>query len=223
MTANLNMRNVQESVEDTSKVVMEYGRKAYLAYLGAWGMGYDGLKAVYKHPKVWVDKAEKRGKVVEKDLMKVFQAYQQDFPGEVAKLAEKAQSGAGDLYKSAESYAEDFAKKAEKTFAQVVRRNPEVAAVVEDIAVDAKAATKSVTVGARKAVDSVATDVEAVVESAVEAIWKGYDELGVKDIVAGLDNMDMKRLEELRKYEAGSKNRVTVMREIDARMQALTS
>ena len=51
----------------------------------------------------------------------------------------------------------------------------------------------------------------------------GYDELSVKDIAAGLEKKSMMQLEALRDYEVGNKNRVTVLREIDARMQAMTS
>ncbi|MGL4651368.1 MAG: hypothetical protein ACRC1H_18330 [Caldilineaceae bacterium] len=222
MTANVNMRNVQEMIEDTTKEVKVLGRKAYLTYLGAWGLGYDGVMSLYTDRWHWVEKAEKRGKVVEKDVMKIFEAYQKDFPGEVAKLAESVQSTAGDLYKSAEGYAEDLAK--------AVRRDVNVSETVENIVVEAKAAVRGFNGNGKKAADKAQemvadtqAAVEAVAESVVDAIWKGYDELGVKDIVAGLEGMEMKKLEELRAYESGSKNRVTVLREIDARMQAMTS
>lgn len=226
MSINLNMRNVQEVVEDTNKKAMDLGRKAYLTYLGAWGMGYDGLKTVYKERWTWVDKAEKRGKVVEKELGKVFKAYQKDFPGEVSKLAESMQDTATDLAKSATKKAEEWAKVAEKSVVQVVKRDSAVGQAVEEIKVEAKAAAKNVNGSVKKVQEKsaeVVAEVQEVAESAVEKIWKGYDELGVKEIVAGLESMSVKKLEELRKYEVDGKNRVTVVREIDARMQAMTS
>lgn len=226
MTANLNMRNVQETVEDTSKKAMDLGRKAYLTYLGVWGMGYDGVKNVYKEPMGWINKAEKRGKVVEKNIAKIFEAYQKDFPGEVTKLAESVQHTATDLAKSAGSKAEEWAKVGQKQFAQVVKWESAPGQVVEEIKVEAKAAAKSVNGSVKKVQEkgaAVVAEVQEVAESAVEKIWKGYDELGVKEIVAGLESMSVSKLEELRTYEVGGKNRVTVVREIDARMQAMTS
>jgi hypothetical protein len=217
MAVNINMRGVQETVEDGAKKVNEVGRKALLAYLGVWGMGWDASKAVYKDMPAWVDKAEKRGEVVEKDLMEVFHAYQKDFPGEVTKLAEKVQSTVSEVAKEVGPAADRYYKNLEKYVASV-RKNVAPEAVVE-IKVKAEAGAKK----AKAVVAEAAEPVTEAVESAVDALWKGYDSLSVKDILAGLDGKSFKDLEALREYEVGSKNRVTVLREIDARMQAMTS
>jgi len=226
MVANLNVRKVQETMEDSAKQAQELGRKAYFTYLGVWGMSYDGAKALYKEPKVWVGKAEKRGKVVEKELRKIVEAYRADFPGEASKLAEEVQEKALSLGKEAGHMAEEWAKRAEKTISKVVGYDSSVVEKVEEIAVEAKAMVKnlngSMRKGAEKSVEAAAVVKEAA-DSAIEGLWKGYDEMGVKDIVSGLEGMEIKKLEEVRKYEAGSKNRVTILREIDARLQAMTS
>src|SRR5690606_17815151 len=65
--------------------------------------------------------------------------------------------------------------------------------------------------------------VDNAVESAIDALWSGYDELSVKDIVAGLDGKSINVLETIREHEIDGKYRVTVVREIDARLQAMTS
>lgn len=217
MSANLSMRGVQESVEDNAKKVNELGRKAVLAYLGVWGLGWDAGKAVYKDFPAWVEKAEKRGEVVEKDLMEVFHAYQKDFPGEVSKLAEKVQTTVSDVAKEVGPAADKYYKGFEQ-YVQTMRKSgaPEA---VESIKVKAEGGAKK----AKAVVVEAAEPVAEAVESAVDAIWKGYDSLSVKDILAGLDGKSVKDLDELREYEAGSKNRVTVLREIDARIQAMTS
>jgi hypothetical protein len=224
MASNVNVRSMQEMLEDSSKKAMELGRRGYLAYLGAWGMGYDGVKSIAKEPMAWVKKAEKRGKVVDKDLRKLIEAYRKDFPGEVAKLAESVQHGAVDMAESVQHTATDLAKSAEKSVTGLF--GSDAKQVVEEITVEAKKTVSSVNGGARKMADAAAeVSVEQVtkVESAVDKVWKGYDDLGVKDIVAGLETMKLKDLEEVRNYELGSKNRVTVLREIDARLQAMTS
>jgi hypothetical protein len=214
------MRNVQESMEDSAKQLREYGRKAFLAYLGAWGMGYDFGKSVYSDGWKFVDKAEKRGEEVEKELKKFIEAYQKDFPGEVKKLANTVEDGvkhlAEDVSEQAGKYGEDIQKRMAARFDFMHRE-----AKLESIEVSEKA-----TDAVNKAAEAVKDTAEAVaesVENAFDAVWKGYDDLSVKDITAGLDKFDVETLEKVRVYEAANKNRVTVLREIDAKLQAVTA
>ena len=213
MTAKINMRTVQENIEDNSKKARELGRKAMLAYLGVWGMGYDAGKAAYKDGWKWVDKAEKRGEKVEKALVKVVKAYQKDFPGEVTKLAHNAEDVAKDVAKDVSAQADKVSKSMQKVWDQYVSHP--AAEAVEEIGVKA--------VEAGEAVQAKIEESKLQAVTLVDGIWKGYDELSVKDITAGLEKKSMTQLEELRDYEVGNKNRVTVLREIDARMQAMTS
>lgn len=228
MTAKINMRAVQENVEDNSKKAREMGRKAMLAYLGMWGMGYDAGKSVYADGWKWVEKAEKRGEQVEKELTKVVKAYQKDFPGEVTKLAHTAEETAKDVAKDVTVQADKVSKSMQKVWSQYVSHP--AAETVEEIGVKAVEAAESVVAKSQMVVNEAAEAAQEKIEeakqqvsSAVEDIWKGYDELSVKDIAAGLEKKSMKQLEALRDYEVGNKNRVTVLREIDARMQAMTA
>lgn len=213
MATNINMRGVQENVEDSAKMVREVGRKAMLAYLGAWGMGYDFSKSVYKDGWKFVEKAEKRGEEVEKELRKYFNAYQKDFPGEVKKLAHSVEENVTEMAKDVTSQADKLGKNLEKYVTKYVRSSG--APVVEEIKVKSKSAQEA-------AVEAV-QEAEEMVASAVDSVWYGYNNLSVKDIVAGLESKNMADLEVLREYELGNKNRVTVLREIDARLQAMTS
>lgn len=218
MTAKINMRGVQESVEDNAKKVREVGRKALLAYLGVWGLSYDLGKSVYKDGWTWVEKAEKRGEGVEKELMSLLDAYQKDFPGEVKKLAHTVEVEVKTVTKDVTFQAEKVAKNLEKYFEQYVRRSG-AAEVVEEIKVNGEAAVKKVKAVVKESVE----EAQEMIESAADSVWKGYDSLSVKDIMAGLENKSVKDLEFVRAYEAGNKNRVTVLREIDARLQAKLS
>lgn len=47
---------------------------------------------------------------------------------------------------------------------------------------------------------------------------EGYDALSAKEVVAKLDGLDAATLQAVRAYEAAHKNRVTVLREIDAKL-----
>lgn len=48
---------------------------------------------------------------------------------------------------------------------------------------------------------------------------EGYDELNVKQVNAALDSLDVYQLEKLRAYEAANKNRVTILREVERRLE----
>ena len=45
--------------------------------------------------------------------------------------------------------------------------------------------------------------------------FKGYDDMTAKELTAKLDGVSKKMLKTARAYEAGTKNRVTVLRHID--------
>ena len=48
---------------------------------------------------------------------------------------------------------------------------------------------------------------------------EGYDDLNVKQVNASLDDLDVYQLEKLRAYEAANKNRVTILREVERRLE----
>jgi transketolase len=176
-------------------------RKAFLAYLGALGMAYDFAKSVINDGPAWLEKAEKRGEIVEKELMKAFEAYQKDFPGEMKKLASTIETNVNTMTKEVGGQAEKFVTRFD------FGKRGAVSEVVEDIQVNGNGAVAS------------AAEVK---ESVINAVWAGYDEMNVKDIVAGLESLSPENLVKVREYEAETKNRITVLREIDARMQAMT-
>ncbi len=205
MTATINMRGVQEKIEDNAKEVSVMSRKAFLAYLGAVGMAYDFVKSVVNDTPVWLEKAEKRGVVVEKELMKAFDAYQKDFPGEMKKLAATIETNVNTVTKEVGGQAEKFVNRFD------FGKRGVVGEAVQDIQVNGNGVVKAAT-------ESVAEATESV----INAVWAGYDEMNVKDIVAGLESMSPEDLGKVRAYETETKNRITVLREIDARLQAMT-
>jgi len=94
MTVKINMRSVQEGVEDNSKKAREIGRKALLAYLGVWGLSYDAGKSIYSDGWKWVETAEKRGEKIEHAFVKATDSYQKSIIENVNKIAHKVEDGA---------------------------------------------------------------------------------------------------------------------------------
>jgi len=242
MASNINMRGVQEGVEDSVKQARDLGRKAMLATLGVAGLGFDLGKSIVKDSGSWLNKAESRGEEVEKQIFKVLNAYQKDFPGEVKKLAHNIEEGVTAAAKEvneqterlatyvqknvksgAESVSEtvvDIKVSAEKQAKKVVDSAEEM---VDSVKSNGAAAVKSVKIDAAATAQDVAESAQATIDSAVNKVWKGYDDLGVKEILAGIEGKSLSTLEKVREHELAGKNRVTVIREIDAKMQAMTS
>jgi len=250
MASNINMRGVQEGVEDNVKMAREVGRKALLATLGAAGLTYDLGKSIMKDSSSWLNKAESRGESVEKELGKVFDALQQDFPGEVMRLANNLQAGlnsaaneVGERSQRFAAYAQQFAKNSANSVSETVvdiqvTAEEEInkqAQMVSDSVQSAVDTARSNGVSAmtsmkietpasvEDAMEKATGSVQSTVDSALNKLWRGYDELGVKEIIAGLEGKSMSTLEKVRAHEINGKNRVTVVREIDAKMQAMTS
>jgi hypothetical protein len=213
MAANINMKNVQETVEDSGKQARELARKAYLTYLGAWGLSYDFGKSALKDGSEWLNKAEVRGLKVHKQISKIVDDFQSDLPGEVKKVVDSVETNINEVAKDMSGQVEKLGKNMQMYVKQVVGSGP--ADVVEEIKVNGKAAVKKM--------EAAGVDVQKAVDSAIDSVWQGYDELSVKDIVSGMEGMSVDTLNEIRSYEVKNKDRVTVLREIDARLQALTS
>ena len=178
---NVDLRNVQETVENSVKDAQDFGRKTVLATVGMWGLAYDKAVEMWKYSGEMVDKAEKRGEELEIEWNKQFSELQKN--PEVKKVVDYGKDSVDVISKNAKSVVVEV----EKFLGQFQPK-----------------------------VEEVAKDVVIQVESAMETIMPGYDELSAKDIVAKLPAMPKEVLVEMREYEVSNKNRVTVIREIDA-------
>ena len=74
---NVDLRDVQEKVEDGVQSAKNMGRKVVLASIGVWGLAYDKAQEMWDASMGLVDKAEKRGEEIEQDLGKRFNKMQE--------------------------------------------------------------------------------------------------------------------------------------------------
>lgn len=185
---NIDLRNVQEQVEDGVKQAQTFSRKAMLAYAGFWGLAYDKAQELWTDSVKLLEKAEKRGEDIETEWMQ-----------QVNKVQEKPE------VKRVVDYVEDQVDHVSKNAKSVV-------AEVEKFLAQFQPAAGNV----QSAVKDVAIQVEAAV---AEAVVEGYDEMPAKDVVAMLPSLSKEMLVKVRDYEAANKNRVTVLREIDALLE----
>ena len=189
VTMNIDLRNVQEQVEDGVKQAQTFGRKAVLAYAGMWGLAYDKAQELWAESGKLLEKAEKRGEDIEAEWMQQFNKVQEK--PEVKRVVDYVEDQVDHVSKNAKSVVAEV----EKFLAQFQPAASNVQAAVKDVAIEVQAAV-------------------------TEAVVEGYDEMPAKDVIAMLPSFSKEMLAKVREYEAGNKNRVTVLREIDELLEA---
>lgn len=202
MNIELKLRNPQD-IEN----VREIAHKAILAYAGLWGMAYDSAKYGLENSQELLEKAEKRGEEMEQEFNKWYDRYLDQATDEFGKLRER--------------YGENF-----EGVKEVITENTK--GVKDVVAENAKGVTDKVLAAVRPGangedVQETVIEVAEAVEETVKAPFEDYDSLTAKELIAKFDGMDDKALEMIREYEAATKNRVTVLRELDERLQAVAA
>ena len=189
VTMNIDLRNVQEQVEDGVKQAQTFGRKAVLAYAGMWGLAYDKAQELWAESGKLLEKAEKRGEDIEAEWTQQFNKVQEK--PEVKRVVDYVEDQVDHVSKNAKSVVAEV----EKFLAQFQPAASNMQAAVKDVAIEVQAAV-------------------------TEAVVEGYDEMPAKDVIAMLPSFSKEMLAKVREYEAGNKNRVTVLREIDELLEA---
>lgn len=188
VTMNIDLRNVQEQVEDGVKRAQTVGRKVVLAYAGMWGLAYDKVQELWAESNKLLEKAEKRGEELEAEWMQQFNKVQEK--PEVKRVVDYVEDQVDTVSKNAKSVVAEV----EKFLAQFQPAASNAQAAVKDVAIEVQAAV-------------------------AEAVVEGYDEMSAKDVIAMLPSFSKEMLAKVRDYEVANKNRVTVLREIDALLE----
>jgi hypothetical protein len=122
---NVDLRDVQEKVDDGVKSAKDMGRKVVLASVGVWGLAYDKAQDVWGAGMGMVDKAEKRGEELEQDFGKRFNKMQEQ--PQVKKVVDVVEDGYDVVSKNAKSvvaevekFLAQFQPKAEEAMKDVV-------------------------------------------------------------------------------------------------------
>lgn len=192
---DVNLRNVQEQVTDGAQQVQTVSNKALLAYIGFWGLGYDFAKEAVEVGKDLIDKAELRGEEIVRDLNGQLETYTNQATGEVKKVAGAVNSQVEGVSGIITDNTKTVEQEVEKILTRVGFSRSDVAATV--------------------------IEVQEELNELAEP-FDGYDELTVKEIVDQFDDMNDEDLLVVRVYEAGTKKRVTILREVDERLGVTT-
>jgi uncharacterized protein YicC (UPF0701 family) len=204
MNMNVDLRNVQESVEDNLKSAQTVGHKAVLAYLGMWGLAYDGAKSVWSGSISFVGRAEKRGEEIEKQMADQVGKLETQASDEAKRWRERIEKNmrlmSKDVGKSGKAAQGEFEQQVEKIMARLgIPTRDRLDKLSQEIEIlSAK-------------IDEEIQHEKGVTPAPIE----GYDDLNAKDIIAKLGALSADELKVVRTYEAAHEDRVTILREVD--------
>lgn len=194
MSAEVNINDMQTQVEKRSKCARRAARKVRLAALGLAGLTYDAGKSVVHSADRFVHRAEVRGEKIEAALTASASGLQEQ-------VTEEAKARRQKFEQKIESLSEGIGERGkalEKDFQN-------------------KLSSLKVGDGTVVETDQIKIEVE-VVEAEP---WTGYDELNAHEIIDELGKLTESELQAVREYESSTKNRVTILREIEMRLAAL--
>ena len=139
---NVDLRDVQEKVEDGVQSAKNTSRKVVLASIGVWGLAYDKAQEMWDASMSLVDKAEKRGEEMEQDLGKRFNKVQEQVQEQpqVKKVVGAVEDGYDNVSKNAKTVVAEV----EKFLGQFQAKTEEVA---KDVAIEVEKAMDAVLPG----------------------------------------------------------------------------
>ncbi len=168
-------------------------RHVVLAYAGLWGVAYDEAQELLKNSRNLLDRAEDRGVVVEADTREL-----------VKETVQKVRRQAEEVQEEVEEQVEQIVNLA--TGEEVAALNAKVDAL-------------------RRQVDVLVQKVDRVLlleqAEALKLPLPDYDQLNVKEVTARLDSLTIPQLVALRDYELAHGKRVTILRELDGRINRM--
>ncbi|MFN8494289.1 MAG: phasin family protein [Caldilineaceae bacterium] len=214
---NLDLRNVQEQVEDNIKRLSELNRRGILAYIGLWGVIYDQTKALVEESASWLDQAEQRGMKLEETLNDQFLTLDNQAAREFKKWRTRLQPTPRALNSELASATTGVEHEIEQRIEQILahlgiphrdrleRLSQEIDALsrkLDEQLQQAHITTKQAT-----------EELEAALP------LPDYDKLNAKTVISQLKHLDAKQLQAVRTYESDHAARTTVLREIDQQVK----
>ena len=122
---NVDLRDMQEKVEDGVQSAKNTGRKVVLASIGVWGLAYDKAQEMWDASMSLVDKAEKRGEEIEQDLGKRFNKVQEQVQEQPQ--VKKVVGAVEDSYDNVSKNAKSVVAEVEKFLGQFQAKTEEAA------------------------------------------------------------------------------------------------
>ncbi len=203
--------NTKKMTETAYTDVKNGGHKVVLVGLGTMGMAQDTLQDLYKRTSSWYEKSYERGAEIEKRFRhdadelwtegrKRFETVEGDLETQVKKVVDRLKVPTQDELKGLTQNLDDIEGRIEGFVRNILKMEPKK---VTDIA------------------EAVETKVQETVEAIVQLPFDGYSELTAKEINQRMGDMTLSEMRKVLDYEAAHENRVTIVREINRRLEAM--
>ena len=190
----------EEKASGALNQVQELGRKSLYAYLGMWRMIYDGAMDTVDSSKRMFNSVVERGAGVE----------------------QMAVNEAQEVVAQAETRVNQVQNRVRKTFRRSEQElEGQIEAILQRLDVPTRANVLKLNANIEALNKKINTVITAQTEGVVERPLPRYDELTAKEIVNRLDALTIDELVAVKQYEMAHENRVTVLREVDRRLQAM--
>jgi transposase len=215
---NIDLRDTQEKVDNNIRQIRDTSRRAVLAYAGLWGMAYDEAATLLNKGKSMLEEAEHRGETMEsaatervkkvgrqaKSRLQEVEARVDSLQGKISSRAERAEGKVEyDLEVQVERVLDRLGIPSRD---RIMKLSEEIEAL--SLKLDAQMAVERGMV--------VKVEAEPVVLPVVD-----YTELTAKEIVTMLDKLTIAELVEIKRFEEEHENRVTVLREVNRRIESM--
>jgi transposase len=215
---NIDLRDTQEKMDNNIRQIRDAGRRAVLAYAGLWGMAYDEATTLLDKGKSMLEEAEQRGETMEsaaaervkkvgeqaKNRLQKVEAQVDSLQGKISSRAERAEGKVEyDLEAQIERVLDRLGIPSRD---RIMKLSEEIEAL--SLKLDAQMAVERGMV--------VKVEAEPVMLPLVD-----YTELTAKEIVNLLDKITIAELVEIKRFEEAHENRVTVLREVNRRIESM--
>ncbi|MDX1664793.1 MAG: phasin family protein [Candidatus Promineifilaceae bacterium] len=232
-------QDVLQTLRQPLQRVQKLGRNAALAYVGLWGIAYDEAQEMVDRSRRLLDRAESRGEDLthkaEVRARQTIDRVREQVEEEVEIVQDQIEAGLDEAGVPTEQDIMALSVKIDALARQIDRlaiREREADLQVEaqlgvvtervDRIVAARLRELEAQIEAlNEKLAAVATEQQRAPRQTATAPFIDYDELTAREINERLGALTMAELAAVRRYEAANEKRVTVLREVDRRLEAM--
>lgn len=198
------IEETQETFENGAERLQKLGRRAKWAYMGILGLAYDEAKARWDQSQQLMERVENRGQQLDEQAMTEAQKYYEEAGSRLNTLQNRVRRNTMEME---EQMGDEIETRIEAVLnrlnipsrEQIARLNAKIEAL------------------SRKIEEISMVEVDVTTREPMPR----YEQMTAKEVVSQLAGLSIEELRAVREYEVAHENRVTILREVDGRLQAM--
>jgi poly(hydroxyalkanoate) granule-associated protein len=198
------IEETQETVESGAERLQKLGRRTKWAYMGLIGLAYDEAKARWEQGQELLERVEDRGQKLDEQAMAEAQKYYDEAGSRLDTLQNRVRRNRTEME---EQMGDEIEGRIETVLnrlnipsrEQITRLNAKIEAL------------------SRKIEEISLAEMDVITQEPMPR----YEQMTAKEVVGQLAGLSIEALRAVREYEVAHENRVTVLREVDGRLQAM--